>query len=136
MPSLYRSLFLALALTGAQASDCYHSVHNATIAFFSSAAITFSYEVDTAADCLDWCGRVEKCQAWLYVNHARECDLYRAASLTVAENPGFVFGGCAPTVEDTSPSSVQTTSSAVSSGSASSILPRHHKHVHHRHGHR
>ncbi|KAJ5350399.1 hypothetical protein N7541_008126 [Penicillium brevicompactum] len=67
MPSIYASVFLAtaLALSGAQASsECYQSVHNSTMGFFSGAAFGFSYEVQTAAD----------------------------SPLSVAEIPGFTLG--------------------------------------------
>ncbi|KAK4865066.1 hypothetical protein LT330_001689 [Penicillium expansum] len=78
--SIYASIFLAtaLALTGVQAaSECWTNVHNSTISFSSRAAITFSYDIETATDCLNWC-----------------------APLSIAPNPGFTFGGCAPSHVD------------------------------------
>ena len=59
------SIFLAtaLAITGVQASsECWTSVHNETIPLFHGAPTTFSYTLNTATDCLNWCGKVEKCQ--------------------------------------------------------------------------
>lgn len=101
--SIYASIFLAtaLALTGVQAaSECWTNVHNSTISFSSRAAITFSYDIETATDCLNWCGRVDNCQAWLHVEHGKQCDLYHSAPLSIAPNPGFTFGGCAPSHVD------------------------------------
>ncbi|KAL4883403.1 glycosyl hydrolase family 71-domain-containing protein [Aspergillus karnatakaensis] len=94
-------ILAAVTLVGAEvSSDCQASVHNDTIAFFSSAPITFSFDLDTMTDCQIWCTEVPKCQAWVYVDQSSQCDLYRAAPLSVSESFGFTFGGCAPTSVD------------------------------------
>lgn len=100
MTFIHLSIFLttALAITGVQASsECWTSVHNETIPLFNSSPITFSYKLNTATGCLNWCGKVEKCEAWVFVEHSKQCDLHPKPALTIDQNAGFTFGGCDPT---------------------------------------
>lgn len=95
MASIYLVILLAvLALAVEGSSKCWTSVHNDTIAFHSSAPITFSFDLKTATDCQNWCGEVTKCQSWVYVEYSNQCDLHRTAALSLSENIGFTFGGC------------------------------------------
>lgn len=105
MASTSFTIFLASALVmnGVQASsECWTYIHNGTIPLFNSAPITFSYDVNTATDCLKWCGQVEKCEAWVFVEHSKQCDLHPSTALTIDQNTGFTFGGCDPTTADES----------------------------------
>lgn len=111
MTFIYLSVFLtsALAIIGVQAlSECWTSVHNEIIPLFNSAPITFSYNLNTAADCLNWCGKVEKCEAWVFVEHSKQCDLHPKAALTIDPNVGFTFGGCDPTTVNKTQLAVDT----------------------------
>jgi hypothetical protein len=90
-------LMASLALANVEAlSDCQTSVYNETIAYFSNAPITFSFELATATDCQNWCGKVQACQAWVYVGQSSQCDLHRTTALSTSDNTGFTFGGCGP----------------------------------------
>ncbi|KAI2790194.1 hypothetical protein POX_d05700 [Penicillium oxalicum] len=90
-------LVTTLALRGSQAaSDCQNSVQNKTIAYFSSAPMTFSYELATVWDCQKWCEKLPECQAWVYIEQSNQCDLHRTPALSVSDNAGFIFGGCMP----------------------------------------
>ncbi|GFN19724.1 PAN-1 domain [Aspergillus tubingensis] len=90
-------LAAAIAIFGAEAtSECWTNVHNETFAWFSSAPITYSFHIETASECEHWCGQTMKCQAWSYIGHSSQCDLYRATAVAIAPNKGFVYGGCIP----------------------------------------
>ena len=88
---------LASALAESSSSSCWDTMHNSTLAVFSSAPIAFSLDRATASQCQAWCGRVSNCQAWVFVDQLLQCDLHRAAPVNVLpETNGFVFGGCDP----------------------------------------
>lgn len=88
---------LASICSAEASSQCWKSVYNETVAVFNSAPFTYSLELETATVCQSWCGDISKCQAWVYVDHANHCDLYRTSPLSLSDNSGFTFGGCEPT---------------------------------------
>ncbi|KAI2795007.1 hypothetical protein POX_a01610 [Penicillium oxalicum] len=119
MPSSF--LFLLAFATSFDVSkaspDCQSNVHNETIAYFNSAPVTFSYELETARDCKKWCESVPSCQSWIYVRQSNQCDLHRTVALSVSHNAGFMFGGCKP-IGDTNVTQLASTASPSSHGTA------------------
>lgn len=102
MAPIHFIVLATLALTVEASSACWNSVRNDTIGCYNSAPLTFTFNMNTASDCQKWCGKVEKCQSWIYVDHSGQCDLHRTTALTISDNIGFTFGGCDP-VNDTLP---------------------------------
>ncbi|RAH65582.1 uncharacterized protein BO66DRAFT_206238 [Aspergillus aculeatinus CBS 121060] len=80
----------------AAASSCDQNVQNDTIAFFSSAPLTFGYNFPSISDCATRCSQWERCQAWLFTQPG-ECQLYRRPALATASNPTFSYGVCGDT---------------------------------------
>ncbi|KAI3094327.1 hypothetical protein CBS147333_10002 [Penicillium roqueforti] len=113
MVPIYSFVVLAtLAVATEVSSECWTSIRNDTIACYNSAPITFAFDMNTTAECQDWCGRVEKCQSWIYMELSGRCDLHRTAALTISDNAGFTFGGCDP---------INTTLPVATPGPSSSI---------------
>ncbi|CDM36563.1 hypothetical protein DTO013E5_9597 [Penicillium roqueforti] len=140
MVPIYSFVVLAtLAVATEVSSECWTSIRNDTIACYNSAPITFAFDMNTTAECQDWCGRVEKCQSWIYMELSGRCDLHRTAALTISDNAGFTFGGCDP-INTTLPVATPGPSSSIavtSTGVAmeTSYPPRAKRGVgHHRHG--
>ncbi|KAJ5964747.1 uncharacterized protein N7479_004623 [Penicillium vulpinum] len=118
MAPIYSVIALATLALAVEASECWTSIRNDTIACYNSAPITFNFDLKTATDCRNWCGEIEKCQSWTYVEYSNQCDLYRTAALSISNNTGFTFGGCdpvgTPSVNSFTPSpfSISATSTA------------------------
>ncbi|OJZ85606.1 hypothetical protein ASPFODRAFT_717866 [Aspergillus luchuensis CBS 106.47] len=92
---LLLSTGLSAASTGASTpvtDPCTQNIRNDTIAFFSSAPLTFSYN-SSIPDCAARCSQRKHCQAWLYTDPG-ECQLYRRPAVAIASNPNFFYGAC------------------------------------------
>lgn len=95
--TLLLTILLTLQATPATAQQpkiCTQSVKDNTIAFFSHAPLTFSFEVPTAESCATKCADIASCRAWLYSTSGEECQLYRDVPVSRAPNPLFVSGVC------------------------------------------
>jgi hypothetical protein len=123
-------ILLATAMVAATAeakSECWKSVYNETFACFSSAPIAYSFDIDTAVDCKQWCGETAKCEAWVYTNGSNRCDLHRAAPLSTLPNSGFIYGGCPlTTANETQPTVAGPSSLHVPSPSRSATASSSH----------
>jgi hypothetical protein len=116
---------LATSLTCASASgeDCSTRTANNTIAFFSGAAMRFSYGSEDPTSCSNQCQNNSKCQAWLYTAVGGECDLFKTVALSTSFNEGFIYGQCGGSVLNSTITNTTVTSSQVSERIVESTEP-------------
>ncbi|GLA41376.1 hypothetical protein AnigIFM63309_009466 [Aspergillus niger] len=99
---LLLSTGLSAASTEASTSgtvSCTQNIRNDTIAFFSSAPLTFGYN-SSISDCAARCSQRKHCQAWLYTDPG-DCQLYRRPAVAIASNPNFFYGACGDAANET-----------------------------------
>jgi hypothetical protein len=111
---LFTISFLALLVGTAAAIvnyGCHDSTSHDTIAFFSSAPLTFSSNITDTTACASKCQSLSGCRTWLFSKGGR-CELFRDTAVTIASNPNFVYGGCGVDMQS---SSVPAVSSSMDS---------------------
>ncbi|KAJ5921289.1 hypothetical protein N7466_009615 [Penicillium verhagenii] len=146
MKSALVLIFGSLACTSAASpsSQCRDSVSEDTIAFFSSAPITFGSNFADSTACAAKCEILDTCVSWLFSAGGGRCELFATSAVATAQNPTFVYGGCS-NIGFASSSMPPASSTSLIRPSATSALPgttphadakRHlsaHKHKSHRH---
>ncbi|KAJ5767252.1 uncharacterized protein N7511_004868 [Penicillium nucicola] len=142
---LFIASFLALlASTAANVVDdrCHDSTSHGTIAFFSSAPMTFSYNITDTTACASKCQILSGCRAWLF-NKGGRCELFRDSAVTTTSNPNFIYGGCGIDIQSFVPAvpsptlshhlhSADTNSPSASPSTVNGHLKRHLKRSHRR----
>lgn len=116
--------FASLACTTAAgaSSQCRDSVSNDTIAFFSSAPITFGSNFTNFTACASKCKALDTCQSWLFSSGGGRCELFANPAVTTAQNPNFVYGGC-KNIESTSSMPPASSSASLLRSSLSALVP-------------